>query len=454
MKKRIRKIRGISCIIILIAFILSLVEVPKHVNAETKNLPTSMKVNAVLSSHNGDSRLHKEFSSTSDSQFVLDTPESLKAEEYSYDSITVSWSGVTGASGYEVYRAESSDGPYNLILTSVSTSCIDKGVITDKTYYYKVRAYTVTGDSKIYSDFTPVVNGAATIINVVSVGLDKKTDTLTVGDKDTLAVSIKPKNATNQSVMWNSSDETVAKINSKGKITAVGAGKTIITVITVDGGITASCTIIVKDVVKNPKIKGIDVSKWQNRINWSKVKRSGVKFAMIRASYGSSGVDQMFSANYASAKANGIAVGAYHYSYATTVSRANKEVNFFIKRLKGKKFEYPICVDVEDSCQRGLNKKKLTNIVLTYLRKLSKAGYYPMIYANRTWYTTELDDTRLKVYDHWLAQWGASITYKGKVGMWQYTSSGKVKGINGRVDMDISYVDYAAKIKKLHKNGF
>ena len=206
--------------------------------------------------------------------------------------------------------------------------------------------------------------------------------------------------------------------------------------------------------VNNVKIKGIDVSKWQGTINWSSVKSDGVQFAMLRSSYGSSSVDPMFETNYAAAKANGIEVGAYHYSYATTVAQATKEANFWISKLKGKQFDYPVCVDLEDSSQGTLDTKTLMDIALTYLNMLEQAGYYPMIYANKNWFTSVLDDSMLTSYDHWLAQYASSYTYTGTVGIWQYTSTGTVKGINGSVDMDTSFVDYASQIKALHLNGY
>ena len=216
--------------------------------------------------------------------------------------------------------------------------------------------------------------------------------------------------------------------------------------------------IEIRIVTKN---KGIDVSQWQETINWQLVKSDGVQFAMMRSSYGdgtssyvNNGVDPNFETNYAGAKANGISVGVYHRGHATTVDQATKEANFFLSKLKGKQFEYPVCVDLEDQSQEALDKQTLTDIELTYLNIIKQAGYYPMIYANSYWFNSKLDDTRLTAYDHWLAQWSTPIAYNGAIGIWQYSSTGTVKGINGNVDTDNSYVDYASKIKALHLNGF
>jgi GH25 family lysozyme M1 (1,4-beta-N-acetylmuramidase) len=176
---------------------------------------------------------------------------------------------------------------------------------------------------------------------------------------------------------------------------------------------------------------------------------------MIRSSYGSSSVDPFFETNYKNAKANGVPIGVYHYSYATSVTKAATEVKFLISTLAGKQLEYPVCVDIEDSKSMGsLSKKTVTDIVLTYINALQAAGYYPVVYANKTWFTTHMDDSRLTGVDHWLAQYATKYTYTGAVCMWQYSSKGSVDGIVGNVDMDISYVDYAAKIKNLKLNGY
>jgi len=299
-------------------------------------------------------------------------------------------------------------------------------------------------------------NSATSTVNVSSVSLNKTTDTLVLGNTDILTATVNPSNATNQGVTWTSSDNNVAKVDNTGKVTSINAGIATITATAADTSKTASCNVTVNRAL----IKGIDVSHWQGSIDWQSAHSDGVQFAMIASSYGdgtssyrNNGVDSMFETNYAAAKANGIKVGAYHYSYATTVTEAAIEANFIIGKLRGKQFDYPVCVDLEDPSQSTLDNATLTNIALTYLYKLRQAGYYPMIYANKNWFTTKLDDSVL-TYDHWLAQWAPSITYSGPVGMWQYSSTGTVKGIAGDVDMDTSFVDYASLIKSLHLNGY
>lgn len=199
--------------------------------------------------------------------------------------------------------------------------------------------------------------------------------------------------------------------------------------------------------------KGIDVSKYQGVIDWPKVKAAGIEFVIIRASYGKDGLDKCFKDNIEGAHVAGLPCGAYHYCYAKTVEGAKVEAQHFINVIKGYKLEYPVVLDLEDKCQDGIDIKTLTDMAIAFLEVLEGAGYFAAIYANKSWFTSRLNMGRLKPYTVWLAQWADKPTIGG-VGIWQYTSSGTVDGIGGRVDMDISYNDYQAIIKTKELNGF
>lgn len=201
-------------------------------------------------------------------------------------------------------------------------------------------------------------------------------------------------------------------------------------------------------------IKGIDVSYAQGAINWRKVRLAGINFAIIRASRGYISEqkpmmqDVTFEYNITEATAAGIDVGVYHYLYATTVEEARKEAKFFIETIKPYKITYPVILDVEEQYQADLGKEKITAICKAFLEEIEAAGYYAMIYANKAWLTNYLDMEQLKDYDVWLAQWNTIPTYNGPFGMWQYSSKGIVSGIDGYVDLNISYKDYADVIEK------
>ena len=194
--------------------------------------------------------------------------------------------------------------------------------------------------------------------------------------------------------------------------------------------------------------KGIDVSKHQGKIDWTKVKAAGVQFAMLRAGYGryDNQKDEQFEANYKGATAAGIPVGAYHYSYATTAEQAKQEAEVFLGWIKGKNLTYPVAFDIEDKKQANLGVSVISDIIRAFCEAVEAAGYYVVVYANKDWLTNRIDADCKSRYDIWLAQWTSKPTYTGSYGMWQYTSDGAVDGIAGRVDMNIAYKDYPAII--------
>ncbi len=203
--------------------------------------------------------------------------------------------------------------------------------------------------------------------------------------------------------------------------------------------------------------KGIDVSYAQGTIDWGRVKLSGVEFAMLRASRGyiseakPMAQDITFEYNVTQATAYNINVGVYHYLYAETVEEAREEARFLLKTIEPYDITYPVVLDVEEQYQADLGSAKLSAMCEAFLEEIENAGYYAMIYSNKTWLTTYLDMNRLKAYDVWLAQWNTVPTYKGSFGIWQYSSKGIVSGIDGYVDLNIAYKDYA---KIIREGGF
>ena len=198
--------------------------------------------------------------------------------------------------------------------------------------------------------------------------------------------------------------------------------------------------------------KGIDVSYAQGAIDWAKVKKAGVQFAMIRASRGKAGTKPMakdvtFDYNITEATKNGVKVGVYHYLYASTEAEAREEARFFIETISPYKITYPVVLDVEEQYQANLGKAKITSIAKVFLDEVKAAGYYAMLYSNKSWLTHYLDMSVLSEYDVWLAQWNEVPTYSGDFGMWQYSAKGIVSGIDGYVDLDLSYKNYSQIIR-------
>lgn len=206
------------------------------------------------------------------------------------------------------------------------------------------------------------------------------------------------------------------------------------------------------------EICGIDVSKHQGMIDWQAVKETGkVHFAIIRAGFGryADQKDPHFERNYAGAKAAGIPVGAYWYSYATSVEEAREEAKACLQVLKGKRFEYPVYFDIEDSTQGKIGKAALTEICEAFCDTLEKAGYFAGVYASAYWFTNKLDHARLAGrYTVWLADYRKNYNKKLKRDMHQYTSSGNIAGILWSVDLNICTLDFSAIIKKAGLNGY
>lgn len=217
------------------------------------------------------------------------------------------------------------------------------------------------------------------------------------------------------------------------------------------------------------KIWGIDVSKYNYPIDWEKVKAAGVQFAILRVSSyknmknpNTIYKDPYFESFYKGAKAVGLPVGCYFYSQCENEVQAKKEANFVLECIKGKKFEYPIWIDVENiHTLKNTTKTQLTNAVITAMDILEKAGYYTGIYTGKYILRDELNDSKLNKYDKWIAQYSSKCTYTGKYNMWQfggetnYLTNKKVPGVGNDVaDQNYCYVDYPSIIKKNGLNGY
>lgn len=209
------------------------------------------------------------------------------------------------------------------------------------------------------------------------------------------------------------------------------------------------------------KVFGIDVSKWQGNFNFKKAKDEGAKFAILRGSAGTN-KDVKFETYYKNAKAQGLNVGVYLYSYAKNESDARAEAEYlYNKCLKGKTFELPIYFDIEDKTQRRLSKKQNTAIVKTFCEYLEDKGYWVGVYSFLDFFQNNLNDNELQSYAHWVAQWSTKCTYKGNdgvLGMWQFggeTNKIRTNKVAGVVcDQNYMLIDYPTKIKNKGLNGF
>lgn len=292
-------------------------------------------------------------------------------------------------------------------------------------------------------------------------------------------------------IKWSTSNKTIASVNNNGVVT--GNKKGTITIYAVSDNKTYACTVAVKSE-PNPGWKvingntyyyytkedkaigwqtidgrkyyfdkngilssytGIDVSGWQEKIDWQNVKNDNINFAIIRAAYrgysaGSIKKDKYFDDNMKGATAVGIKVGAYFFSQAVDENEAIDEAKYIVKLVKPYNISCPIIIDTEESGASNnggradsLSKKKRTAVVKAFCEEVKNQGYTPMIYASKSWFLNKLNMDELKEYRCWVAQWETKeCTYNGEWDIWQYSATGSVAGISGRCDMDVTLRRY------------
>lgn len=206
--------------------------------------------------------------------------------------------------------------------------------------------------------------------------------------------------------------------------------------------------------------QGADLSKFNRNVNMKLAKQNGMDFVILKAGSGYSGEDPKFQQNYRNAKAAGLNVGAYWYSYAVNVEEAKEEAVRYLKILGKKQFEYPVYLDFEDPSQRRIPTKTKTDMAIAFMSILEKNGYYTGLYSSGSWINNQFERERLKEYDIWIAHWHVTSPncFTPDYGMWQFTNKSKIKGVpdtgEGGVDMNYSYKNYPKIIKNAKLNNF
>ncbi len=197
---------------------------------------------------------------------------------------------------------------------------------------------------------------------------------------------------------------------------------------------------------------GIDVSRFQGNIDWKKVADAGVEFAMIRAGLrgnteGKLLEDDFFKDNVEGALENGIDVGVYFYSQAIDEVEAREEVQMILDIIEPYKITYPVVIDIEDADSENARTANLSTdsyeaVAKTFCDMVKNAGYKPMIYGNVKSFTLLMDAVDVDDYDIWIAYYGTPLYYPYHFDIWQYSSTGRVDGIDGNVDLDICITEY------------
>ena len=196
---------------------------------------------------------------------------------------------------------------------------------------------------------------------------------------------------------------------------------------------------------------GIDVSTWQDYIDWTKVKAAGIDFAFIRVGfrgYGSGSLveDSRFRENIRNATAAGLKVGVYFFTQAVNEQEAVEEASMCLQLVQGYRLAYPIAIDIEYAAAsartNGMNNAQRTKVCVAFCETIKNAGYTPAVYANKYYLTSMLNTSQLEGYVIWLAHYTTATSYSRRYDIWQYSSKGTVDGISGSVDMNISYLGY------------
>lgn len=342
------------------------------------------------------------------------------------NKLKLTWSKVSGATSYNIYRSTSKSGTYTLIKKQCKNTTYTNSSLTNgKKYYYKITAVRGSYENGLSSDVSG--KAASLELNQTSVVVQKRFST-----------SVTATASPNATVIWSTSNPSIATVSSTGVINGVGVGSA--TIYATANGITRSISVKVLQT-----LDGIDVSKWQGAIDFKAVKNAGYNFVMIRI-YNGHSIDPNFETYYRDAVAAGLGVGVYYYSYATSVEAAQADANTVLGILNGRTLNYPVVIDMEDNAQLAdLTNQNRTDIAWAFCNTITANGYQAGLYANTYWLDHYFENSQLENMNLWIARWTQSpsiwhgYTGKGNIFMWQYTSDGSVPGISGRVDLNIGF---------------
>lgn len=210
----------------------------------------------------------------------------------------------------------------------------------------------------------------------------------------------------------------------------------------------------------DPPYRYIDVSRYQGAIDWAQVAAAGYKGAMLKTvstnhklSKQADGlyIDPTFEDNYRNAKAAGLDVGVYYYTYATNKDMVNAELSLLRQAVYGKELTLPVAVDVEDNKLGKLDKQSLTDLTAYALHEVEQLGFYAQLYTYTSFAKAHLfvGGAALHPYDVWLADYtGKTPNVTFNYNAHQHTSKGRVPGISGNVDLNVTTINYPKIIRK------
>ena len=206
---------------------------------------------------------------------------------------------------------------------------------------------------------------------------------------------------------------------------------------------------------KQVSFVGTYISKYQDYVDFGRMKKAGMDFVMLRAGFrgygsGQISVDEYFVDNLKRATDAGLSVGVYFFSQAISKEEAVEEAAFILELIKDYDITYPIAFDMEKiandtSRTDQLTRAERTEIAIAFMDHIKNAGYTPMIYGNKEWLIKEVDMSRMSAYDVWYSEVADLPDYPYRFTMWQYSQSATVDGVAGYVDLNVSFIDYSEK---------
>ena len=359
----------------------------------------------------------------------------------------VKWDTLKKYQGYAIYRSQN-DGKFQKVDTVSKKQYVDEDIETGETYRYQIKPF-YNKNKKVYDKKSVVSDSyVAKPYGVENVCV--------VSFKDHKYISWALNElASGYQILRKSDNEDWKEIVTLTKNTDMYEDYDIVStekyqykvaaIENVDGQDYSS---VYSASVNVGDLKGIDVSYHNRKIDWKKVRKAGISFAMIRIGYGTSKggtVDSRLDYNYKNARKNGIKVGLYLYSYADNVKEARNEAKFTYRMLqKYNKLDYPIAFDFENTYRNKKKyKKSNTKIITTYCDYLEKKGFDTSVYSYMDFFHKAVDYKKVSKYGVWLARWTNNTKkfYDGKipnVQMWQYSATGKVSGIKAEVDLNLN----------------
>ena len=378
----------------------------------------------------------------------------LNEYDYSLNSISLSWDKISSECTYRVYMYNSNKKTYEKQGETKNTYLKITNLNPASEYKFKVRAFVKINGDKYFGPYSNIIDAGTSPNKATGFKINKTT-------KNSIEVKWdKVKEATGYAVyVFRDSSQSfklyTTTSNTSLNITGLAAAKFYKMYVKAYAKIngktyysSASTTISGKTNSTDTEIAGIDVSAHNQTIDWERVKKAGVEFAILRCGFGQdykSQDDKYFARNVSECERLKIPYGVYLYSYALNKKTASSEADHALRLLKGHTPKYGVWFDMEDADKykqrNGMpSDETLVNICVEFCDKMIKNGYKTGIYASLSWFKNQLNDSKLDKYDKWVAQWNDKCSYTKDYVMWQYTSSGLVDGINGRTDMNIMYL--------------